>query len=572
MNNHEVRKNVIPAFFWRLDRKIIYQYNRNNLEYSRVKTNIHVPTLAKLISGLNHFLTYFYIHNPQGYQQVTFYLFKKIIEIKNDLKTISNQDNYIEIVNDYVCKYGVLDEELIEYIYEYIDHVFVDNITQKAETTVTLHGVHCKVLLILATAIKFSFMYSTAFLSTNNNFDSAMHKFESILMNKIINVVAAHNPVDSDGNVIHPEQLRLSIEAFISDRIQDVWYHKTDSSFRRKFEEVGRDMLYYQQKNKILVYTSFKQYVTQLPIVSDDYVKKYSDDPSIKAKDIYFILGETDFQDFQFYSLALTAYIQSTIYQIITKQDTKAPREIVNTPEFLADLTDDQTLRRDVALYEDKEKFYFQLRSETCRSFFKDVHNELNRMCEINNIDKLSFIKSFKLNQDHQLNQFILAKILLACTGEFNTYKKVFGLLSKYILLLFYLKVMYPDPATGEDLTWLRNIVPAMLAESTGISEETEDSIKEFLKREEDEKYHKLPAGAFLEICKLYVAPNYQLRFTKEVVLDLYDLLSDTFRLRHILFPLKYHTNYPSTVYDNYYAPSKIISNDVINMLAKVVG
>lgn len=562
--------NKIPNRFDRKERKIIYQYNGTDYEYSRMKTNIHKPTLTKLASGLNHFLAYFYYHNPQKYQAVTFYLFKKFVDIKNDLKRISKQENYIEIVNDYVCKYGVLDNELLEYIYEYIDFIFVDNITEKAETTVTLHGVHCKVLLIMATAVKFSFMYSTAFLGTNNNFDSAMHKFKSILISRIIQVVSSHNLTDANGKYISPEQIRHDIESFINDRIQDVWHQKTDSSFRRKFEEVGRDMLYYQQKNEILVYTSFKQYIPQLPM-DDYYIRKYSDDPNTKLKDIYYIINVTDFSDFKFYALALTAYIQSTIYQIITKQDTKAPRDVVNTPEFLSDLTDDQTLRRDVALYEDKEKFFFQLRSETCKTFFQEVHDELLRMFKMHNIDHLSYISSFKLNQDHQLNQFILAKILLACTGEFNTYKRVFGLLSKYILLLFYLKIIYPDPETGEDLEWARNIIPAMLAEPTGISEETHESIQEFLLKEADPKYHRLPTEAFLEMCRLYVGQNFQLRFTKEVVLDLYDLLSDSFRLRHILFPLKYPKEYPETVYDNYYHDSTIVDKGVINQLASVI-
>lgn len=562
--------NKMKTYFGRKDRKIIYQYNGVEYEYSRMKTNIHKPTLTKVVSGLNHFLAYFYHYQPQKFNQVTFYLFKKIVDIKNDLKRISRQENYIEIVNDYVCKYGVLDDELLEYIYEYIDYIFVDNITEKAETDVTLHGIHCKVLLILATAIKFSFMYSTAFLGTNNNFDSAMHKFKSILVSKIIAVVAAHNPVDEYGRYINPEDIRYAIESFINDRIHDVWHQKTDSSFRRKFEEVGRDMLYYQQKNEILVMTSFKQYIPQLPM-DESYIAKYSDNPNTKLKDIYYLPDITEFDDFKFYALALTAYVQSTIYQIITKQDTKAPRDVVNTPEFLSDLTDDQTLRKDVVLYEDKEKFFFQLRSETCKVFFKEVHDELIRIFTINNIDHLSYISSFKLNQDHQLNQFILAKILLACTGEFNTYKRVFGLLSKYILLLFYLKITYPDPEVSEDFGWLKGIIPAMLAEPTGISEETHDSIKEFLLAEEDTKYHKLPTDAFLEICRLYVGNNFQLRFTKEVVLDLYDLLSDSFRLRHILFPLKYPKSYPDTVYDNYYHDSDIVNPVTIDYLASVI-
>ena len=64
------KSKEMPMFFSRKERKIYFQYRNMSLEFSRIKTNIHVPTLIKLVEGLNHFLMYFYLYNEDAYYKV----------------------------------------------------------------------------------------------------------------------------------------------------------------------------------------------------------------------------------------------------------------------------------------------------------------------------------------------------------------------------------------------------------------------------------------------------------------------------------------------------------------------
>lgn len=563
MNN----KKEMPMFFTRKERKIYFQYRNMFLEFSRIKTNIHVPTLTKLVEGLNHFLMYFYKYREEEYNEIVDYLFNKNIRIQNDVRTELTEENFLENQIKLVCKHAILDRELIAKICEYVNYTYVSNTESESLTDIKFQDIHIKLLTVATVAIKFSFLYSTAFLGTNNKFDDAMTRFIDPLMYEIGEVASNYfNFVNNDGTPTTPEIVRSEIDTFLQDRIEVVWLQKSDSSFRRKFEEIGKDTMYYQVKNKILVYTAFKQYVppiTRDPSVKDKYVTK-DNAGDIPEMNLIYTYGK-DFDDFKFYSLNLTSYIQNTIGNIIKNQDTRAGRGNVNTPEFLSDATDERSLRKDIALYEDKVKYLFELRKDTSLDVFKLFCNEIKRMMNKYNIDNASFISKFKLNKEHYFNQFILTKILLAITGEHNTYKKVFGAYSKFILLVFYLKVM-----CEEELSWLRPIINVMMCEPVGIDDESLETAKEFL---DSEGYSTIPPQSFTLICRLYtdINSNYQYKITKETLLDLYDFLSDSYKLRNLLFPDRYPIPTDNNVYNNNFEENVYLSNSRVQSIIDTI-
>ena len=368
------KSKEMPMFFSRKERKIYFQYRNMSLEFSRIKTNIHVPTLIKLVEGLNHFLMYFYLYNEDAYYKVCDYLFNKNIMIQNDAKLELTEENFLEKQIQLVCKHAVIERELLGYICDYVNHTYINNADSKSLTDIKFQDIHIKLLTVATVAIKFSFLYSTAFLGTNNKFDDAMTRFIDPLMYEI-GEVASHyfEFLNNDGTPTSPEIVRSEIDTFMQDRIEVVWLQKSDASFRRKFEEIGKDTMYYQSKNKILVYTSFKQYVP--PITRDpEVINKYKgNSEEIPDMNLIYTYGK-DFDDFKFYSLNLSSYIHNTIGNIITKQDTRAGRGNVNSPEFLSDATDERSLRKDIALYEDKVKYLFELRKDTSLEVLSLIH------------------------------------------------------------------------------------------------------------------------------------------------------------------------------------------------------
>ena len=556
-------RKEMPMFFSRKERKIYFQYRNMSLEFSRIKTNIHVPTLIKLVEGLNHFLMYFYLYDIDSYYKVCDYLFNKNIIIQNDTKLELTVEQFLEKQIQLVCKHAIIERELLGYTCDYINHTYVNNADSKSLTDIKFQDIHIKLLTVATVAIKFSFLYSTAFLGTNNKFDDAMTRFIDPLMYEIGEVASNYFEfVNNDGTPTTPEIVRSEIDTFLQDRIEVVWLKKSDSSFRRKFEEIGKDTIYYQAKNKILVYTAFKQYVppiTRDPAIIDKYKGMQEDTPDMNLIYTY----SKDFDDFKFYSLNLSSYIHNTIGNIITKQDTRATRGNVNSPEFLSDTTDERSLRKDIALYEDKVKYLFELRKDTSLDVFKLFCTEIKRMMKIHNITNASFIGKFKLTKEHYFNQFILTKILLAITGEHTTYKKVFGEYSKFILLLFYLKVMYED-----ELAWLRHIINVMLCEPVGVEDESPEIIREFL---DSEGYSTIPVQSFSLICRLYTDSNYQYKISKETLLDLYDFLSDSYKLRNLLFPIRYPIPEDSNVYDNNYEENTYINNEGVQSIIDTI-
>ena len=416
----------------------MFHFNGYSINYTVVKSSIQHDTLAKLCSGLNHFLAYYYNTDREEYQRLALHIYKLYADICRDKATLLRPETYSKNLIPLIVKYCQLDEYLVDRICQYVKDNSIENINNADATTdITLQNEHTNVLACIATAIKFSYLHASL-LRGIMKFEETMLEFVDPLMSNVISSAKkyfefAEDPEDvSTYEYNELEEMHSYIDNFIIQLVTKTWNGAADPSFKRKFEETGKDTFYYARKHKISIITAFKKYLP--PAVDEETAMKYADSKET-AKMVYYTM-EKDYRDFKFVSKNLAAYIQKTIRNIITTQDTKVDILDVNIPEFIIDGTDERSVRKDVAFYEDKFRHLFELRKSTAINLFRDIINELSKY----DLD-MQFIKKFKVGKNHIFNQVVLHKCLLSLTGESRVYSETFGLYNKFLLLLFYLGI-----------------------------------------------------------------------------------------------------------------------------------
>lgn len=515
------------CFFSRHNKKIMFHINGRALNYTIIKSSIQSDTLAKLVEGLNHFLAYYYYTDREEYEKISLHIFKTYSDICLDKKYNLDPTNYSERQIPMLVKYCELDDYLIDKICKYVKYNSVDNINNADATTdITLNNEHTSVLACIATAIKFSYLHASL-LRGIMKFEETMVEFIDPLMSNVINIAKKyfdyHDDENDNDDYNELEEMHSYIDNFIIQLVTKTWNTAADASFKRKFEETGKDTFYYARKHKLSIITAFKKYMP--PAIDEETAMKYADSKD-SAKKVYYTIGK-DYRDFKFVAKNLAAYIQTTIKNIITRQDTKVDILDVNIPDFIIDGSDEKSIRKDVAFYEDKYKHLFDLRKKTAVAMFRQIIEELDKY----DLD-MSFIKRFKVGKNHTFNQVILHKCLLSLTGESRVYSETFGLYNKFLLLLFYLGVK-----SRPDLEFIHKTIDIMLLEPTTMQTQTDEQIEEYLAQH---GVKEVSPRAFNSVLKLYSDERNQIVLSKNDFLDIYYFISSPARVRNLLFPSTY--------------------------------
>ena len=507
----------------------MFHFNGYSINYTVVKSSIQHDTLAKLCSGLNHFLAYYYNTDREEYQRLALHIYKLYADICRDKATLLRPETYSKNLIPLIVKYCQLDEYLVDRICQYVKDNSIENINNADATTdITLQNEHTNVLACIATAIKFSYLHASL-LRGIMKFEETMLEFVDPLMSNVISSAKKYFEFVEDPEDVSTyeynelEEMHSYIDNFIIQLVTKTWNGAADPSFKRKFEETGKDTFYYARKHKISIITAFKKYLP--PAVDEETAMKYADSKET-AKMVYYTM-EKDYRDFKFVSKNLAAYIQKTIRNIITTQDTKVDILDVNIPEFIIDGTDERSVRKDVAFYEDKFRHLFELRKSTAINLFRDIINELSKY----DLD-MQFIKKFKVGKNHIFNQVVLHKCLLSLTGESRVYSETFGLYNKFLLLLFYLGIK-----SRPDLEFIHRTIDIMLLTPNSMEVVPESEIKEYL---EVHNVKDISPRAFNSVLKLYSDERNQIVLSKDDFLDILHFLNSPSRVRHLLFPDTY--------------------------------
>lgn len=552
------KNRTMPHFFCRVERKICFNFSNIIYNYTKIKTNIYPSTVTKLVQGINHFLMYYWIYDRQEYLKICRYFFEKFIQLRNDSEEIQRAgEDLISHQGELIQKYCTLDYQIIDWLCRYVSAITINDINKRdSSTSITLDNRDCNVITVAGTAVKIAFIY-TGSLCQTLRFDEAIPLFLDEIIRKVIERAPKYFDFKDEetGEIPTSDEIHSHIDSFIYGRIDTLWDKNSTYSFRSKFEEIGRNTLFYQSKNKISSFSSLRQYVPQL--LNEGLLPKYTNDPSLKLKDIYWT-EEKDFDDFKFINKNVAAYLQATLEEITKRQDTRSQITNVNTPDFLNDSSDERSVRKDVALYEDKTKHLFELRKTTVTKLFKMFVDEILRIIDetgMNEIDKQKLLKSMKIGKEHALNQFILTKMLLCLTGESIIYRKVLGQFSKILLLLFYVKVKY-----AKELDWLAPYIDAMYMRPTVFADENIEDIEAYLIKE---GYAHIEPAIFASMCKIYTGDDgRQIKIKRETLLDLYDFLSDPSVVRHLLFPNIYKVEEIDSNVNKYKSKHKCFDED----------
>lgn len=512
------------CFFGRHQKKIMFHINGRATNYTVIKSSIQSDTLAKVCCGLNHFLAYYYETDRPEYERIALHIYKTYSDICVDKWYNLKPSNYAETQIPMIVKYCQLDDYLIDKICRYVRDNSVENIDSKDATTdITLNNEHTNILACIATAIKFSYLHASL-LRGIMKFEETMVEFIDPLMINVIKLAKQYFDFGSESEDEDDlEEMHSYIDNFIIQLVTKTWNNAADIGFQRKFEETGRDAFYYARKHKISIIAALKKYMP--PAVDDETALKYCNSEEDKDK-IYYTVGK-EYTDFKFVSKNLAAYIQTTIKNIITRQDTKVTILDVNIPDFIIDGSDEKSVRKDVGFYEDKFKHLFELRKTTSVNLFKQIIDELGKY----DLD-MSFIKKFKVAKTHLFNQFIIHRCLLSLTGESRVYSETFGLYNKFILLLFYLGVK-----SRPELSFLHRTIDIMLLEPTVMQTQTDEQIEEYLIQHD---IREVSARSFNVVLKLYSDETQQIVLSKNNFLDLFYFVSSPARVRNLLFPDTY--------------------------------
>ena len=148
MNMEENYTSCGHCFFSRHLKKIMFHIHGRALNYIIIRSSIQHDTLAKLVEGLNHFLTYYYYTDRSEYEKLSLHIFKTYSDICIEKKYNSDPLTYQTKQIEMIVKYCQLDEYLIDRICKYVKDNSIDNINSTDATTdITLNNEHTSISL-----------------------------------------------------------------------------------------------------------------------------------------------------------------------------------------------------------------------------------------------------------------------------------------------------------------------------------------------------------------------------------------------------------------------------------------
>lgn len=305
-------------------------------------------------------------------------------------------------------------------------------------------------------------------------------------------------------------------------------WQQNGTKFQAKFEEVGKDVVNLSFGTMLKIFAALRKYV---PPLLDLDNPKFSYIPEKDRTTVYWNINQ-NWRDFGFVNMNLVGYIRNTISQIIKRQDTKSPIPNVNIPDFIQDSgADDGFVNKEYSLYYDKRKHMYIASKPVTLQLFKDTLRAIDALDEEKEIN-LAILRDISLSSEHIMNNFILNKILLALTGDCRVYVEQLGAYAKFLLLLFYERIMR-DP----DLDFFKSIAQTIVMTPTQVPLYDANRLQELIS---GMKLGDISVDAVGELMPVYTKGEYSVVIDSDTVVDFYVFLSNPSRIRNLLFPTLY--------------------------------
>lgn len=536
-NNLKQEEFSLPSFF---------AYNKNNKNLCfvfngtpydcRSKAQYTIYTFARMISGLNHMLAYFYEVDKEAYNRICSLTYINILNVHNLSIDLLNKP--IVTIADRIkaIKEGtVINKEFCGYIVKYVNVVSDNAIDEKTVTSVlSLNNVAANILAAVSVVIKFNYLLS-GLLRGTLVYDRTVEYVVDSILNNVIEVASS---MQQDMNI---EDLFNSIDTYIYSLGQRIFNDLTKSYFRNKFEMLGKNEVRIATSRRVMIIASLRSYFPKLR--DEEAARKYSNNKDCSKEEIEKLMNNVYFnpiycnwRDFTFNTVNMAVYFRMVLKRMIKQQDLSVTVPDMNQISFLQDENDDS--RSISAQFDDKKKHLYNLRRDTMEYIIREFIYEL----KFTPIDFRNKIKYFICNKKHNFNTFIIYKILLCLTGEAKTYYNVLGVHSKLILALFYYRIKNnPNLVMFHDMIDIMFMTPT---EISSISEEYLDSILESNGFKES-KYKKVK-----NIFVIYSLKNHQKSLDPQVFSSFLNLIEDPKKLELLLFP-NMENNTPKVVRDN---------------------
>ena len=483
-------------------------------------------TLAKMAEGLNHFLEYFYHTDINKYEHIGRWMFMKILYITQDIKEVLRPDlNNYDFNRDLLINQYILpDSFILEYICEYVANCSkVDVDENEATTEVTLRNVDCAVLHALTVVIKFTYILTTE-IRGDKRYEEILSEYIDTILHDIIKTSEKYFDYNNDFDL---DEEHNHIVNFMFKLYEREWT-KQNTSFQLKFEEIGRDVVKLSLTSMTKIFTSFRKYVPSLIDVNNP---KYLPEDNQKVAPVYWTIDK-DWTEFALVNKNIIGYVRNTTNKIIKKQDSKSVIPNVNIPDFMQDVSSDESyVHKEHALYYDKKKFMYERSKKTTLKIFTDAIKTLDELDKDNSVNT-DLLNSMSIAKTHVLNRYILNKILLALTGDCRIYVDQLGAFSKFLLLLFYERVKrHPE------LQFLQTIIKCMTMMPTHSCLYSLEDIGESLKKF---GIHDVAPQVFAKLLPVYVRNDYSESPDLNDMLDFYVFMSNPSRIRALIYPDRY--------------------------------
>lgn len=523
-----VKKKHFESFFKKVEKDIIFVYKgRSSMTFTKYNDTSATDTRVKLISGLNHFLRFVYDFRPEeDIEYVNEYIVRTYLACINDATAINNSKEYAKDVKRILVKHcNISDERFLEIVAAYVDKTTVMSIEEdKATTDITLLNKHAKALNIISLLIKFTFLISSL-LRCDMTYNETLLLYMDPLSLNAFRAFLKNAEEDYSDHAV--DTLATEIDEFLIKSVTKLWNdHATKKSYVDKFKSIGIDSMTAAKKNKMDVYSSFKKYI---PVcVSHEVAKNYSSSETAMLE-LYWTHDKA-FEDFKNITINLASWTQKTLQNVILTQDlNKQFSQDINVTSILVNSNEENSLRRENSLYEDKEGHLLEIRQTSGKALFKMIIEEIEQY----EFDIRKETPHFNIEHNHPFNQFILAKILLSLTGEHRVYKEFYGNFSKVFLALFYIKIKDSD-----EFNFISNEIEIMKCNGKPNTEIYKlQNIENFL----EEVELKVDPVLFKSILGVYSNNNGD-NFILEArqFYKLFKFLESPARVRSMLFPDRY--------------------------------
>lgn len=526
----------LPSFFAynQVNKNLCFVFNGTPYD-CRSKAQFKMYTFARMISGLNHMLAFFYDVDKPVYDRICSLTYMNILNVHNLSIDLLNKS--IVTIADRIkaIKEGtVISKEFCYYIMKYVNAVSDNVIDEKSATTsLTLSNKAANILAAVSVVIKFNYLLSGLLRGTLVYDRSVEYVIDSILNNVIGAASDYYKEKDS-------QDLFDSLDSYIYNLGQKIFNDSTKTYYRNKFEMIGKNEVRIATTRRIMIIASLRSYFPKLK--DKEIAKKYtSKEPTKEVIDelmdnMYFNPIYSDWRDFTFNTVNMAAYFNTALRRMIKSQDLSVTIPDINQISFLQDENDDS--RSISAQFDDKKKHLYNLRRDTMEYIIREFVYEL----KFTPVDFRNKIKYFICNKKHNFNTFIIYKILLCLTGEAKTYYNVLGIHSKLILALFYYRIK-----NNPNLVMFHDMIDIMFMSPTEISSISEEYLESILEVNgfREAKYKKAK-----NIFVIYSLQNQQKSIDPQVFASFLNLIEEPKKLELLLFP-NLENNIPKEIKDN---------------------